>query len=88
MAKILVAVAIIAAIWWLIKPKGKAKRTTLPDVAEARSILGVGSDATVDDVRAAHRRLLSAVHPDKGGSAELASRVNAARDVLLRRLGG
>ena len=81
--KILMALAIIAAVWWMFKPKPKA----LPDVAEARSILGVGPDATPDEVRAAHRRLLAAVHPDKGGSAELTRRVNGARDVLLRRLG-
>jgi DnaJ family protein C protein 19 len=36
-------------------------------------------------VRAAHRRLLNAVHPDKGGSADLTRRINAARDVLLKR---
>lgn len=82
--KILIAAALLAALWWMFKPKPKA----LPDVAEARSILGVGADATPEDVRAAHRRLLAAVHPDKGGSAELTRRVNAARDVLLRRLGG
>ena len=32
-----------------------------------------------------NRRLVSAVHPDRGGSAELARRINAARDVLLKR---
>jgi len=81
--KILLALAIIAAVWWMFKPKPKS----LPDVDEARSILGVAADATPEDVRAAHRRLLAAVHPDKGGSAELTRRVNDARDVLLRRLG-
>ena len=84
MIKILFALALMAAVWWVLKPKPK----TLPDVAEARSILGLADDASPEDVRAAHRRLLSAVHPDKGGSAELTRRVNAARDVLLRRVGG
>jgi len=28
------------------------------------------------------------VHPDQGGTAELAMRVNIARDVLLAELGG
>ena len=36
-------------------------------------------------IRAAHRRLLAAVHPDRGGSADLTRRVNAARDLLLQR---
>ncbi len=34
-------------------------------------------------IRAAHPRLIAGVHPDRGGSAELARRVNAARDLLL-----
>ena len=37
---------------------------------------------TSAEIRAAHRRLLQAVHPDHGGSAELTRRVNAARDLL------
>ena len=80
--KILFALALMGAIWWLVRPKPKG----LPDVAAARSILGIGENATPDDVRAAHRRLLSGVHPDKGGSAELTRQINDARDVLLRRL--
>lgn len=83
MAKILFALALMAAVWWLLKPKPKG----LPDVARARSILGVADTATADDVRAAHRRLIAGVHPDKGGSADLTRQINAARDVLLRRLG-
>ncbi|MES2339380.1 MAG: J domain-containing protein [Pseudomonadota bacterium] len=84
MIKILFALALMAAVWWVLKPKPRA----LPDEAKARDILGVGADASADDVRAAHRRLLGGVHPDRGGSAELTRQINAARDVLLRRLGG
>ncbi len=80
--KILFALALMAAVWWLVKPKPK----NLPDAAKARSILGVAEDATADDIRAAHRRLVAGVHPDKGGSADLTRQINAARDVLLRRL--
>lgn len=53
---------------------------------EARAVLGVTPDADADAVRAAHRRLVAQVHPDKGGTAELTARVNAARDVLLAAL--
>ena len=53
--------------------------------AEARAILGVSAGADAAAIRAAHRRLVTQVHPDRGGSAELARRVNAARDLLLRR---
>jgi DnaJ family protein C protein 19 len=71
-----------AAFWWLMrKPK---KRLPLGE-SEAREILGVSADADADTIRAAHRRLVNAVHPDKGGSAELTRRINAARDTLLRR---
>lgn len=50
---------------------------------EARDILGVGPDATPDDIRAAHRRLMLSNHPDHGGSTWIAARINQARDVLL-----
>lgn len=52
---------------------------------EARSILGVGPDATREDIQAAYRRLMERVHPDKGGAAGLAAQLNAARDRLLRK---
>lgn len=51
--------------------------------SEARTLLGVGESASVEDIRAAHRRLITRVHPDAGGSAGLAIRVNAARDALI-----
>jgi hypothetical protein len=34
---------------------------------------GVSSDADLAEIRAAHRRLIARVHPDAGGSEELAS---------------
>jgi curved DNA-binding protein CbpA len=53
-----------------------------------RALLGIGAGATIDDIRAAHRRLIAKVHPDAGGSAGLATRVNAARDALIAELNG
>jgi hypothetical protein len=50
---------------------------------EARAVLGVTADASEDEIKAAHRRLMRKVHPDQGGSDELASRVNRARAILL-----
>ena len=54
-----------------------------PD-ADARAVLGVGPEAGPEEIRAAHRRLIATVHPDRGGSPELTRQVNAARDTLLR----
>jgi hypothetical protein len=51
--------------------------------AEALAVLGLGEQASPDEVRAAHRRLIQRVHPDVGGSADLAARINRAKDVLL-----
>jgi DnaJ domain len=50
---------------------------------EARAVLGVGADATADDIRAAYHRLMKKIHPDQGGSNYLASKLNAAKAVLL-----
>jgi len=50
---------------------------------EALAILGLASAATEEEIRAAHRRLILRVHPDAGGSADLAARINRAKDVLL-----
>ncbi|WP_255575389.1 J domain-containing protein [Caldovatus aquaticus] len=54
------------------------------DRAEALAVLGLEEGATEEEIRAAHRRLMRAVHPDSGGSAWLAARLNEARDTLLR----
>ena len=52
---------------------------------EAASILGVASGASVDEVRAAHKRLIARLHPDQGGTDFLAAQINAARDRLIGR---
>ena len=81
-----VFLAIVAvAAWYWLKPKRRRSLVRL-DQDEARAILGVGADADAATIRAAHRRLVGAVHPDRGGSAELTRRVNLARDTLLDRV--
>ena len=50
---------------------------------EALEILGLQAGATRQDIIDAHRKLMSRVHPDKGGSDYLAQSINQARKVLL-----
>jgi hypothetical protein len=54
---------------------------------EARAVLGVGRDASDEEIRAAHRRLMKISHPDHGGTDYLATKINQAKDVLLGKTG-
>lgn len=65
------------------------KTTAPPDIAnlprrEALDILGLAEGATAEEIKAAHKRLIKALHPDGTGSEWLARKINAARDVLLQ----
>ena len=80
---ILLALAALLLLWW---KGGQQRRRKLMPVAEARALLGVSESDDVEAVRAAHRRLIAKVHPDQGGTPELARRTNIARDVLLAEL--
>ena len=79
---VLLGLVAIAYLWW--RRRVVAANAMRP--AEARSILQLPDQANAQDIREAHRRLIARVHPDAGGSADLARRVNAARDTLLEEL--
>jgi len=81
---------------WLRPPQGRpsetggsreapsARRTTMSRT-EALKVLGLEDGATEEQIRAAHKRLMLQIHPDKGGTSYLAAKINEAKDVLLRR---
>lgn len=77
-----------AAVWCVMPywrrhaPAGGAAED--PADEEARAALGVGRDATPDEIRAAYRAKMARAHPDRGGAHNEAARLTAARDRLLR----
>ncbi len=85
-------VLVVVGLWLAASARGpgpaqaRAQTSDRPEtsIAEARSILGVGPEATPEQIRAAHGRLMKLAHPDKGGTSGLAAQLNAARDRLLK----
>ena len=51
---------------------------------EARKMLNVSANASRDEIIGAHRKLIQKFHPDRGGNDYLASRINAAKALLLK----
>ena len=51
--------------------------------AEALAVLGLGEEASNDDIVAAHRALIQKLHPDRGGNDYLAAKINEAKDFLI-----
>lgn len=54
---------------------------------EAALVLGVRESTSAERVKEAHRRVLLLNHPDRGGSAYMAAKINEAKDLLLKGTG-
>ena len=75
-----------AGLWLTLASRQRIvpPRTEAMSEGEARSLLGVAASATPQEINAAWKRLMARAHPDQGGTEGLASRLNAARDRLLK----
>ena len=82
MIKLLVFVALAFIAYRIVV--GLMKVPNVMPRAEAAKLLGIEASAGSEAVLDAHRRLIAKVHPDAGGSAELAARINQARDTMLK----
>ncbi len=51
--------------------------------AEALEVLGLREGASQQEIKDAYRRLMSQMHPDKGGSDWMAAKLNSAKRILL-----
>lgn len=51
---------------------------------EAALILGVRESSTAKRIKEAHRKILILNHPDTGGSTYIASKINEAKELLLK----
>ena len=54
--------------------------------ADPFAVLGVGRDATLDEVRSARRKLAAEFHPDHGGDGERMGEINVAYQEVLAQL--
>jgi len=66
------------------EPHNRSTSSSSMSRAEALKVLGLETDANDAEIKQAHHRLIAGLHPDRGGSAYLAAKINEARDVLLK----
>ena len=65
------------------KKQGGPKQSM--SIKEAADILNVSENASEDEIILAHKKAMQKNHPDKGGSKEIASKINSAKKTLLEK---
>ena len=65
------------------KAKNQSRTRTGMSKAEAAQILGINENSTDEEIISAHKKEMQKHHPDKGGSKDIAAKINAAKDTLL-----
>jgi len=91
MLRILIIAAIVSIGCKMVLGKWPWEYLRGPDTKsqalfKARKLLGVEARATHGEIIEAHRRLITMIHPDKGGTNEQVHEANDARDLLLNEL--
>ena len=89
MIRILFFAALGVLAWKLVTGRWPWERkvaTRAQAVFRARKLLGVSAAASREEILVAHKRLVTMVHPDRGGSNGQVHEANAARDLLLDEL--
>ena len=61
--------------------------STEMSLEEAYAILGVAATDSTNDIKLAYKRLIQKLHPDRGGSSYLATKINQAKELILRHRG-
>ena len=64
-------------------PSGTSPTNQTMSRQDAADILGIDINASEDEVRHAHKKLMQKIHPDRGGSDALAKQINQAKEVLI-----
>lgn len=89
------AAILIKRYWFQARARGSQSSNTaspskLDSISrtQALAILGLEDPTSDEDIHAAYKRLMSKVHPDKGGTALFAQQLNAARTTLLENKSG
>ena len=89
MIRILFFAALGVLAWRLVTGRWPWERkiaTRAQAVFRARKLLGVSAAASREEILTAHKRLVTMVHPDRGGTGGQVHEANAARDLLLDEL--